>query len=219
MITPRTAPLGGLKITSGIFAAAFFAATQASADATTPDFDRPTKPKSDFALKPVLQVALHGGPVLVGGEIVTDARAKFGGSFGLDVGVRVMRHVYGGLAADMMIFSTTDARFVTAQDNILGFGLGPVVGWYMRPETLSAVLQVGAGGRFFSVSNQVGRGDSYGSFEGRAMLGLTFPIGALRIVLPRLDFVGGGAGNLAHAVLTLGVSAGYDHDFSKRSMD
>lgn len=202
----------------GIGVAAFLAVTQASADATTPDFEKPTKPKSDFALKPVLQVALHGGPVLVGGEIVEDARAKFGASFGLDLGVRLMRHIYGGLSGDMMIFSTTDARS-HAQDNIIGFGAGPVVGWFMRPEALSAVLEVGAGGRFFSISNQIGRGDSYGSFEGRAMVGLTFPIGALRIVLPRLDFVGGGAGNLGHAILTLGISAGYDHDFGKRVRD
>jgi hypothetical protein len=207
-----------MKINPGIFAAAMLAVTQASAEGATPDFDQPTKKKSDFDLKPVLQIGLHGGPVLAGGKIVEDARAKFGASFGLDIGVRVMRHVYGGVAFDMMIFSTTDERS-RAQDNIIGFGLGPVVGWYMRPETLSAVLQLGAGGRYFSVSNQIGRGDSYGSFEGRAMLGLTFPIGALRIILPRLDFVGGGGGSLAHAILTLGLSAGYDHDFNKRVRD
>ena len=47
-----------------------------------------------------------------------------------------------------------------------------------------------------------------------AMLGLTFPIGPLRIILPRLDFMGGGAGNLAiaftnaTAVTLQGVTAG-----------
>ena len=207
-----------MNLARRIVVAALLAATHAHADGTTPDFEQRTKPKSDFALKPILQFALHGGPVLVGGEIVQDARAKFGANFGLDLGVRLMRHVYGGLAGDLMIFSTIDARS-RAQDNIIGFGFGPVVGWYMRPETLSAVLEIGAGGRFFSISNQIGRGDSYGSFEGRAMLGLTFPVGALRIVVPRLDFAGGGAGDLAHAILTLGISAGYDHDFSKKVSD
>lgn len=207
----------------GVNAAVLLAAPQASADATSPDFEQPTKAKSDLGLKPVLQVALRGGPVLAGGEIVADARAKFGAAFGLDAGVRLMRHVYAGLSAEIMTFSTTD-QLQMAQDSIIGFGMGPMVGWYMRPETLSAVLEIGAGGRFFSVSNQTGRGDSYGSFEGRAMLGLTFPIGPLRLIVPRLDFVGGGgggagAGSLAHAILTLGLSVGYDHDFSRKLSD
>lgn len=207
-----------MKISHGILAAALLAAPRVHADATTPDFEQPTKPKSDFALKPVLHVALRGGPVLVGGEIVTNARAKFGAAFGIDLGVRLMRHVYGGLGFEIMTFSTTDL-LQKAQDSIIGFGMGPMIGWYMRPEALSAVLQIGAGGRFFSVSNQSGRGDSFGSFEGRAMLGLTFPIGPLRLIIPRLDFVGGGAGSLAHAILTLGLSVGYDHDFSRKVSD
>ena len=194
------------------------AAAPAWADQTTPDFDQPKRKVDTDVLKPVLQVDLRGAPSLVGGEIVADARPKFGAAFGFDAGVRLMRHIYGGLSLDIMSFTTTDT-LSGAQDNILGFGLGPMVGWYMRPEALSAVLQIGAGGRFFSVSNQQGRADSFGSFEGRAMLGLTFPIGPLRLIVPRLDFVGGGAGNLAHAVLMLGVSVGYDHDFSKRSRD
>lgn len=213
-----------MKISKAIFGAggvtaALLAAPRAvHADATTPDFEQPTKPKSDFALKPVLQVALRGGPVLVGGEIVTNARAKFGAAFGIDLGVRLMRHVYGGLGFEIMTFSTTD-QLQRTQDSILGFGMGPMVGWYMRPEALSAVVEIGAGGRMFSVSNQSGRADSFGSFEGRAMLGLTFPIGPLRLVIPRLDFVGGGAGSLGHAILTLGVSVGYDHDFSRKLSD
>jgi hypothetical protein len=207
-----------------IFATALFAAgllysNAARAEGATPDFEQPTKKKSENDLKPVLQVALRGGPVLVGGDIVTNARAKFGASFGIDLGARLMRHIYGGIAFEIMTFSTTEQLQPSVQDSIIGFGLGPMVGWYMRPEALSAVLEVGAGGRFFSIANQIGRGDSYGSFEGRAMLGLTFPVGALRLMLPRLDFVGGGAGNLGHAILTLGVSVGYDHVFGKKVSD
>jgi hypothetical protein len=208
-----------MNLRGPIVASVLLAAAPASAESsTTPDFEQP-KPKAETdVLRPVLQIALRGAPVLAGGEIVADAKARFGAAFGFDAGVRLMRHIYGGITLDIMTFSTTDT-LSGAQDSILGFGLGPMIGWYMRPETLSAVLEIGAGGRFFSVSNQQGRADSYGSFEGRAMLGLTFPIGPLRLIIPRLDFVGGAAGDLAHAVLTLGLSAGYDHDFSKRVRD
>lgn len=199
-----------------LLASSLLRAGAARADGATPDVDAP-KPRP-LRLDPTLSIALRGGPVLAGGDPVEQARAKLGAGFGVDVGARVLRHVYGGLTADLMIFQATDT-LSRAQDNIVSFGMGPMVGWYMRPEALSAVLELGAGGRMFAVSNQVGRGDSYGSFEGRAMLGLTMPIAGLRVVFPRLDFVGGGAGPLSHAIVTLGASVGYDHALARRSRD
>jgi hypothetical protein len=183
--------------------------------ANAQDVDAP-KPDAN-PVRPNILVALRGGPVLVGGDIADTARAKFGGAFGVEAGVRMFRHAYVGLALDIMMFSTHEALSPAVQDNILGFGFGPMVGWLTRPETIGGVLELGVGGRLFALSNQTGTSNTYGSFEGRAMTGLTFPIGALRLVLPRLDFVGGGSGSLAHAIITIGLSAAYEHDVSKRS--
>jgi hypothetical protein len=166
-------------------------------------------------VRPNVLVALRGGPALVGGDVTDSARAKFGGAFGLDAGVRLFRHAYAGLALDIVMMSTHETLSPAVQDDIVGVGFGPMIGWYTRPETIGGVLQLGAGGRLFSLSNQTGTSRTHGSFEGRAMLGVTFPIGALRLVVPRLDFAGGGAGSLAHAVLSLGLSAAYEHDLGR----
>lgn len=169
--------------------------------------------------RPTLHIGLHGGPVLVGGDVATTTRAKFGGGFGVDVGMRMFRHLYGGIAFDLQMFSTHETLSPQVQDNVLGVGFGPMFGWFTRPETLGGVLQLGLGGRVFAISNQTGTSNSYGSFEGRVMTGLTFPIGPLRMVLPRVDFYGGTDGTLTHATLSVGLSAGYDHDFSAKKRD
>lgn len=161
-----------------------------------------------------LLVGLRGGPVLSGGALVEDASTRFGGSVGVDFGVRFLDQFYGGLTFDGVMFSTQDARS-HAPASVTGLGFAMMGGWLSRPDQLGLFAQVGLGTHVIAISTQQGRADTYASVELRTMAGLSFRIANIRLILPRVDLAAGGADGRGHALCTFGLSAAYEHDLGK----
>jgi hypothetical protein len=179
-----------------------------------PTFEKvePRKPPPQVSLL----FGLRLGPALVAGDLLPATKSVAGADIGVDIGTRFLKQFYAGLTFDgIMMFYGRDTG-TNQSANVAGFGFGVMGGWLSHPEKVGLFAQLGLGTHMFAISTETGRAETRTSAELRTMVGLTFRIATIRIVVPRVDIAAGGGDGLGHALFTFGLSAAYEYELFKR---
>ena len=129
--------------------------------------------------------------------------------FAGELGVRLVRYLYVGVRLGGTLFSSPTSN----PKSISSLLFGAELGYLTNPDGLGLFPTVGAGYRRVSVADVLGTTVSNPGVDFLVGLGIHFKPSKEVRVIPRVDFAAGSAGDFAHYLFTIGISAYYNYDF------
>ena len=172
-----------------------------------PDLPAPTVKKEPRVSTLSIMGGLRAGFTLPAGKMAPEAVGPafdFAGEFG----VRFVRFLYAGVRLGGTLFSSPQSN----QKSISSLLFGAEIGYLTNPDGLGLFPTLGAGYRRVSVADALGTSISNSGVDFLVGLGLHLKLSKEVRFIPRVDFAAGSAGDFAHYLFTVGVSAYYNYD-------
>ena len=129
--------------------------------------------------------------------------------FAAELGARFVRYLYAGLRVGGTLFSSPQST----SKSISSLLVGAEIGYLTNPDGLGLFPTVGAGYRRVSIADALGTSISSSGVDFLVGLGVHFKLSKEVRLIPRVDFAAGSAGDFAHYLFTVGLSAYYNYDF------
>ena len=173
-----------------------------------PDF--PTTPSRKEPKVSTISImgGLRAGFTVPAGKMAAEAVGP-AFDFAGELGVRLVRYLYAGARLGGTLFSSPKSN----AKSISSLLFGVEVGYLTNPDGFGLFPTLGAGYRRVSIADVLGTTVSNGGVDLLVGLGLHFKIGKEVRLIPRVDFAAGSAGDFAHYLFTVGLSAYYNYDF------
>jgi hypothetical protein len=212
-VIPRAARLVALPLITGLGLLASVArADDAPAPAPVdphevPEFAAPVKKEPKVSTLSIMG-GLRAGFTLPAGKMAAEAVGP-AFDFAGELGMRLVRYLYAGVRFGGTLFSSPKSN----PKSISSLLFGVEVGYLTNPDGFGLFPTLGAGYRRVSVADALGTSIANSGVDLLVGLGLHFKLGKEVRLIPRVDFAAGSAGDFAHYLFTIGLSAYYNYDF------